>query len=94
MEARIDMAFMKPQYEHGACPDCVNLGKPCGQHTEEPSGRGWWCRLSASGYLDCTDWSGPYPTEGAARNAIEDTYDVDCETGEDLNNSHEYEVES
>lgn len=27
---------------------------------------GWYSRFSAPGYLDCTDWSGPWPTEGEA----------------------------
>ena len=27
---------------------------------------GFYCRLSASGYLDCTDWSGPFQTENEA----------------------------
>jgi len=26
----------------------------------------WFARLSAPGYLDATDWTGPQPTEGAA----------------------------
>ena len=27
---------------------------------------GWYSRLSAPGYLDCTDWSGPFTTEQEA----------------------------
>lgn len=27
---------------------------------------GWFCRLSAPGYMDCTDWSGPYESEEEA----------------------------
>jgi hypothetical protein len=35
---------------------------------------GIYCRLSADGYLDCTDWHGPFKTiEDAARYLI-DTY--------------------
>lgn len=30
----------------------------------------WWCRLSAPGYMDCTEWSGPYATEAKARAAL------------------------
>jgi hypothetical protein len=26
-------------------------------------GPGWYYRLSAPGYLDCTDWYGPFATE-------------------------------
>lgn len=28
--------------------------------------RGWCARYSAPGYMDCTDWCGPYPTEREA----------------------------
>jgi hypothetical protein len=31
---------------------------------------GWYSRLSAPGYLDCTDWSGPYETESEALEAL------------------------
>jgi len=44
----------------------------------------WWCRLSAPGYMDATDWDGPFDTVEAAREAIEATYDVDPDTGDDL----------
>jgi hypothetical protein len=27
---------------------------------------GWFARLSAPGYMDCTEWSGPYETEAEA----------------------------
>ena len=29
----------------------------------EPLGAGWYSRLSAPGYMDCTEWSGPFETE-------------------------------
>lgn len=32
----------------------------------EPCEAGVYSRLSASGYLDCTDWSGPFETEEEA----------------------------
>ena len=38
---------------------------------------GWYSRLSASGYLDCTDWSGPYASEDEADEALNDMYDGD-----------------
>ena len=38
---------------------------------------GYYCRLSANGYLDCTDWHGPFDTiEECAENLIE-TYGAD-----------------
>lgn len=44
---------------------------------------GWYGRLSAPGYLDCTDWQGPYETEDEAIKALCDQYDVD-ENGDEL----------
>jgi len=44
----------------------------------------WWARLSAPGYMDCTDWSGPFDSEEEARAEIESVYDVDATTGDDL----------
>ncbi|MFQ5625521.1 MAG: hypothetical protein ACE5FM_02585 [Methyloligellaceae bacterium] len=35
---------------------------------------GWWARLSAPGYLDATDWSGPFDTEDAAMDALIELY--------------------
>ena len=32
----------------------------------------WICRLSASGYMDCTDWMGPFDTEVEAVEALVD----------------------
>lgn len=36
---------------------------------------GYGARYSASGYLDCTEWIGPYNTEDAARNALIEMYE-------------------
>ena len=44
----------------------------------------WWAHLSAPGYMDQTEWSGPYDTLKAAKAYIENTYEVDPETGEEL----------
>jgi hypothetical protein len=46
--------------------------------------RGVFCRLSAPGYMDCTDWMGPYNTHSEARAAIAGFYEVDPETGDEL----------
>ena len=51
--------------------------------TDRVSGK-WWTRLSAPGYLDATDWNGPFDTLEQARECIESTYDVDADTGDDL----------
>jgi hypothetical protein len=44
---------------------------------------GWWARLSARGYMDATDWMGPYDSEGDAMDALAEQYDVDPITGDD-----------
>lgn len=36
---------------------------------------GWFGRLSAPGYMDCTEWLGPFDTEGEARVALDELYD-------------------
>jgi len=36
--------------------------------------RGWFARLSAPGYLDCTEWCGPFPSEAAALAHLEEMY--------------------
>lgn len=43
-----------------------------------------WCRLSASGYMDCTDWHGPFDSLDDAKVEIRDTYEVDPVTGESI----------
>jgi hypothetical protein len=47
-------------------------------------GNKYFARLSAPGYLDATDWSGPFDTEDAARHYIAETYDVCGACGEDM----------
>lgn len=91
------MAFMQPDYTaeafvtvteangesysfpadvfEGAHPDCDVEHHPAGK---------WWWRLSASGYMDCTDWIGPFETLDEARESVQDTFDVDPDTGEQL----------
>jgi hypothetical protein len=38
----------------------------------------WFCRLSASGYLDCTEWNGPFDSEEEARAYLEEAYGDDA----------------
>jgi hypothetical protein len=38
---------------------------------------GWYGRLSAPGYLDCTSWQGPYETADEALDAVKEQFDVD-----------------
>ena len=56
---------------HMVCTDCC------------PPEEGWYGRLSAAGYLDCTDWYGPFKSARDALREVRDTYEVD-EDGEEL----------
>lgn len=42
--------------------------------------KGFFSRLSAPGYLDCTDWSGPFDTKEEALEHLFDMYGTDDET--------------
>ena len=44
---------------------------------EAYEGPGWYCRLSADGYLDCTEWEGCFKTENGAMHHLIDTYGSD-----------------
>lgn len=59
---------------------------------EESSG--WFCRLSAPGYMDATDWGGPFANKQLAMQHIENMYDVDPETGDDLDDATEASVKT
>ena len=54
----------------------------------------WFYQLSAPGYMDQTDWSGPYDTEDEAREALSQEFDCDPDTGDDLTDEGEGEEES
>ena len=88
------MAFMQPFYAQGtfvvaeidgeqsSVPEDVfspeDHGKMIGMET------GWFYRLSAPGYMDCTEWCGPFETEDGARSDLSETWEVDPDTGDDL----------
>jgi hypothetical protein len=44
---------------------------------DEDAGEGWYARLSASGYLDCTEYQGPFPRAWQALRDVCRTFDVD-----------------
>ena len=46
----------------------------CEPRDAEDCGAGWYARLSAPGYLDCTDWIGPFDSEDEAFEALYETY--------------------
>jgi uncharacterized membrane-anchored protein len=43
-----------------------------------------WARLSAPGYLDATEWAGPFETIEEAHAYMRETVNVDPVTGEEL----------
>ena len=86
MEENI-MGFMSPETtkepfvtvthtngESYSCPEgCEDLRD--GDETERiPSA--WWARLSASGYMDCTEWDGPFKTKREALASLAETFDL------------------
>ena len=46
-----------------------------------------WARLSAPGYLDATEWLGPFDTLAEAGAELAELYDVDADTGEALDST-------
>jgi hypothetical protein len=45
---------------------------------------GYFAHLSASGYMDQTEWSGPFSSLKKAKQHIEDMWEVDPDTGDEL----------
>ena len=48
-----------------------------GQSIVEVTFEGYCARLSAPGYLDATEWLGPFASEQEAMNALRDAFDID-----------------
>jgi hypothetical protein len=85
--------FLKPELEYGTfCvgetfegtvilpPDVFETEKDhykllCGKRWQEQTG--WFGRLSAPGYLNGTDWAGPFDSEAEAIECLSDPYDGD-----------------
>lgn len=62
------------------CADAPGPDDIEGRAYDEPEKvHGWFCRLSAPGYMDCTDWSGPYETYAEAVAALDEMYPDDDE---------------
>ena len=57
------MGFMVPVTEYFFEQDVIEYG--INAEEDEPEA-GWYGRLSAPGYLDATDWHGPYKTSDEA----------------------------
>lgn len=90
--------MMKPEYtnepfvwydEHGDCvsipADVANTLPEGTEYFAYETGK-WFARLSARGYLDSTDWSGPFDTIEKAKAHIVRVFEVDAETGDELPN--------
>lgn len=65
-------SFMKPKFYRGESIQSEILESGLDLEDE-----GIYCRLSADGFMDCTDWSGPYATIDEAANALVEMYGDD-----------------
>jgi len=78
------MAHMKPQAQWFSSEDAWEYCVSEETKRERPEGAdasdaGWYSRLSASGYLDCTEWTGPFETEEDALRECMEIWEVDEE---------------
>lgn len=94
------MAFMEPQYRNGKFARIENRSgesRSLPLEDVEPDDfdhradekvaeveEGWFWRISAEGFMDCTEWVGPFQSLLAAKRDCRDTHEIDPETGEDL----------
>ena len=63
--------FMQPEIVQGR-----HIGEDVivDHHAMEYDAAGWYARLSASGFLDCTDWVGPFADPDDAMRHLYETY--------------------
>ena len=66
--------FLVPSEIEGTLPDDAEITD---RHDDK-----WFGRLSAPGYLDCTDWSGPFDTEKEAMDYLIELYDLEIDEEE------------
>ena len=76
-----ETAFMVPVAEYFTEDEAREFYfAPCiaegGDPGDEPEA-GWYARLSAPGYMDCTDWDGPHLSAFRAIRAVCELFDVD-----------------
>lgn len=80
------MAFMKPDVQYFTKQEAREYAPLTdfedGIGNEEYEA-GWYGRLSAPGYLDCTDWDGPFKTGEEALEYIMELFEVN-ENGDDI----------
>lgn len=71
--------FWLPAYALGENPDAETFQDHCGgEYLGHELIYGWGARLSAPGYMDCTDWC-VFDTEDEAREYLRETYDAQFE---------------
>jgi hypothetical protein len=71
-------AFMIPVAVYFDANDLAEINKGADED-ERLEGPGFYARLTAPGYLDCTDWCGPFPSVFRALRDLCSTYEVDLE---------------
>lgn len=72
-----ETAFMVPVAEYFTADEAREFAAEQWDEETVAAGAGWYSRLSAPGYLDCTDWQGPYVNAFRAIRAVCDFYEVD-----------------
>ena len=69
--------FLKPDVRYLSEKEAIEEG--LFEDPYENDKIGWYQRLSAPGFLDCTEWSGPYPTENEANEALAEMWGDEVE---------------
>jgi hypothetical protein len=84
-------AFWRIEDRHGEARyvPCDDMGMGMAREDAGHGGavervEGWFYRLSAPGYADCTEWTGPFATEAEARASLADAYECDPDTGDSI----------
>jgi hypothetical protein len=72
MKEAFKESFMKPKCYRGHDIEEVIIESGLDFESE-----GFYCRLSADGYMDCTDWHGPFDSISACARHLVETY-ADC----------------
>jgi len=62
-------SFMKPECYVGADIECELMQSGLDVESDK-----FYCRLSASGFLDCTDWNGPFDSVSECAMHLVETY--------------------
>ena len=72
--ADLESGFMVPDIcQFDSDPETGSYLEPNDPRADN-RGSGFYARLSAPGYLDCTEWAGPFETEHEAEIYLVETY--------------------